>query len=233
MADIKSILKGINTDVTSTKNMILINELRDITTDCLKKLQAIRKDLTAAYIVSQHIIISEDDKYEFKPEQEVRAENKQHLDLDKVQREEEKTLKDILNTISSQTTSEDKQQTNKKSVLKKDTSNSTKNIFVKLKNLIKKLISRFSLREEKIIVPPETNKTPVELMEYNIKNIKIYNKELDKREETLKNINALQEKISQYKERAVDPKAYNTKKDFVAEAIKRKKQIRQDKTNLR
>lgn len=56
MTDIKSmiILKGINTDDTSAKNMIMINELRDITTDCLKKLQVIRKDLTSAYIVSQH-----------------------------------------------------------------------------------------------------------------------------------------------------------------------------------
>lgn len=60
MTDIKSmiILKGINTDDTSAKNMIMINELRDITTDCLKKLQVIRKDLTSAYIVSQHIIIN-------------------------------------------------------------------------------------------------------------------------------------------------------------------------------
>ncbi|MCC8418823.1 MAG: hypothetical protein LN590_04580, partial [Rickettsia endosymbiont of Glossina mortisans submortisans] len=142
MTDIKSILKGINTDDTSVKNMIMINELRDITTDCLKKLQVIRQDLTSAYIVSQHIIINENDKYEFKPEKEVRAESKQELDLDKVQREEEKILKDILATISSQKTAEDKEQNNQKSALKTDTSNSTKNIFVKIKNLIKKLISR-------------------------------------------------------------------------------------------
>ncbi|MCC8419074.1 MAG: hypothetical protein LN590_05955, partial [Rickettsia endosymbiont of Glossina mortisans submortisans] len=142
MTDIKSILKGINHADQSEQNIILINELKDITTDCLKKLQVIRKDLISAYIVSQYIIINDDDKYEFKPEKEVRAENKQHLDLNKVQREEEKILKDILDTISSQKTAEDKEQNNQKSALKTDTSNSTKNIFVKIKNLIKKLISR-------------------------------------------------------------------------------------------
>lgn len=235
MTNIKSmsILKVINTDDTSAKNMIMINELRDITTDCLKKLQVIRKDLTSAYIVSQHIIINEDDKYEFKPEKEVRAENKQHLDLDKVQREEEKILKDILDTIFSQKTVENKQQNNKKSALKTDTSNSTKNIFVKIKNLIKKLISSLYPKEKEINVSSETSNNHVDLMEQNVKNIKIYNKELDKRVEALKNIDLLQEKISQYKERAVDPKEYNKKKDFVTEVIQRKQHVGQSKINTR
>jgi hypothetical protein len=233
MTDIKSILKGINTDDTSAKNMIMINEIRDITTDCLKKLQVIRQDLTSAYIVSQHIIINEDDKYEIKSEKEVRAENKQHLDLDKVQREEEKILKDILETISSQKTVKDKEQDNQKSSLKTDTSNSTKNIFVKIKNLIKKLISRLYPKEKEITVSSETGNNHMDLMEQNVKNIKIYNKELDKRLEALKNIDLLQEKISQYKERVVDPKEHNKKKDFVTEAIQRKQHERQNKTNTR
>lgn len=233
MTDIKSILKGINTNDTSAKNMIMINELRDITTDCLKKLQVIRQDLTSAYIVSQYIIINEDDKYEFKPEKEVRAESKQDLDLDKVQREEEKILKDILETISSQKTVEDKEQHNQKSALKTDTSKSRKNIFVKIKNLIKKLISRLYPKEKKITVSSETSNNHVDLMEQNLKNIKIYNKELDKRVEALKNIDLLQEKISQYKERVVDPKEYNKKKDFVTEAMQRKHHERQNKINNR
>lgn len=233
MTDIKSILKGINTNDTSAKNMIMINELSDITTGCLKKLQAIRQDLTSAYIVSQYIIINEDDKYEFKSEKEVRAESKQDLDLDKVQREEEKILKDILDTISSQKTVEDKEQHNQKSALKNDTSKSTKNIFVKIKNLIKKLISRLYPKEKEITVSSETSNNHVDLMEQNIKNIKIYNKELDKRVEALKNIDLLQEKISQYKERAVDPKEYNKKKDFVTEAMQRKHHERQNKINTR
>ncbi|WP_341792357.1 hypothetical protein [Rickettsia endosymbiont of Gonocerus acuteangulatus] len=233
MTDIKSILKGINTEDTSAKNMIMINELRDITTDCLKKLQVIRQDLTSAYIVSQHIIINENDKYEFKSEKEVRAENKQHLDLDKVQKEEEKILKDILETISSQKTVENKEQHNQKSALKTDTSNSTKNIFVKIKNLIKKLISRLYPKEKEVTVSSETSNNHVDLMEQNVKNIKIYNKELDKRVEALKNIDLLQEKISQYKERVVDPKECNKKKDFVTEEIQRKQHRRQNKINTR
>lgn len=229
MLDIKSILKSINTDDKSEKNVILINELQNITSECLKKLQAIRNDLTSAYIVSQHVIINENDKYVFKPEKDVRTDNQQNLDLDKAQREEEKILKDILDTIDPRTKDRDKRNNIKISAQESDTSNRSKNIFIKIKNLIQRLMSSLYPKDKVITIPDETNKMPIELMEQNINNIKIYSNELDKRAKSLKNIQILQERISQYKERIADPKEYNKKKDFVAESIQQRKQFTQGK----
>lgn len=58
MSDISNILKSVNTSNKTDETLPLIHELHNITSQSLKKLQGIRKDLTEAYIVSQYIIIT-------------------------------------------------------------------------------------------------------------------------------------------------------------------------------
>lgn len=198
MSDISNILKSVNTSNKTDETLPLIHELHNITSQSLKKLQGIRKDLTEAYIASQHIIINDNNQYAFQPERDVRENNKQNLDLDKTQREEEKILKNILSTIDSVIKPSAIQNNTDISVLKSNTNNKSHNIFTKIKNLILKLVSTLRPKSKDvntIDTNSETKLTPMEVMSQNINNITMYQEELDQRTKVLNNMPILQDAI--------------------------------------
>ena len=99
MVDLTKVLNSIHVnDSDAMKSQV--TELRDITSQCLKKLQGLRAELTAAYISGQNIVIKEGEEYFFKNEKDVRREKKQGLEVDIKQRQEEKILKGVLKSLS-------------------------------------------------------------------------------------------------------------------------------------
>lgn len=168
----------------------------------------------------------------FQPERDVRENNKQNLDLDKAQREEEKILKNILNTIDSVIKPSAIQNNTDISGLESNTNNKSNNIFTKIKNLILKLVSTL-LPKSKDVNTIETNSeiqlTPIEVMSQNINNIKMYQEELDQRTKVLNNIPILQDAIKQYRDRVREPKAYNTKQTITDQLMQKRQRSHKGK----
>ncbi|MFP3013131.1 MAG: hypothetical protein ACEY3D_09730 [Rickettsia sp.] len=212
----------------------LKEELTQIAGSCLEELQAIRKELTMAYIVSGKIVVEENEHYEVKDEREIRQDGKQTQDLDQKQRKEEQRLKDLIllcnmkNDISDHSTINDKIENEGH---KKDIRNNfLKKIFKLLEKIVKALPFYKDKNKSQTVEQSDEQLDPVESIKHGIKILKEYKQVLNVRTNKLSKLETLQSHIQNYKSRIVqDPKKYN--KDNYISKLQEKTMIR-NKNNI-
>ncbi|WP_342225869.1 hypothetical protein [Rickettsia endosymbiont of Urophora cardui] len=211
-------------DISNIKHDIKINniqqypelreELTQIAGSCLEELQAIRKELTMAYIVSGTIVVEENGHYEVKDERGIRQDGKQTQDLDRKQRKEEQNLKDLIllcnikHDISDHTAINDKTEN-------KDNKKGIKNNFLrKMFKLLEKIVKALPFYKDKnkshTVEQSDEQLDPVESIQQGIKILKEYKQVLKLRTDKLSELETLQSHIQNYKSRIVqDPQKYN------------------------
>ncbi|HJD66727.1 MAG TPA: hypothetical protein LFV91_06895 [Rickettsia endosymbiont of Bembidion nr. Transversale] len=207
----------------------LREELTQIAGSCLEELQAIRKELTMAYIVSGKIVVEENGHYAVENELEIRRDGKQTQDLDHKQRKEEQRLKDLIllcnlkNDISDRSTINDKTENEDN---KKDTKN---NFLKKMFKLLEKIVKALPFYKDKnkshTVEQSDEQLDPVESIKHGIKILKEYKQVLKVRTNKLSELETLQSHIQNYKSRMVqDPKKYN--KDNYISKVQAKRMMR-------
>lgn len=209
-------------------------ELKEELTQIAGKLQAIRKELTMAYIVSGKIVVEENEHYEVKDEREIRQDGKQTQDLDQKQRKEEQRLKDLIllcnmkNDISDHSTINDKIENEGH---KKDIRNNfLKKIFKLLEKIVKALPFYKDKNKSQTVEQSDEQLDPVESIKHGIKILKEYKQVLNVRTNKLSKLETLQSHIQNYKSRIIqDPKKYN--KDNYISKLQEKTMIR-NKNNI-
>lgn len=210
----------------------LKEELTQIAGSCLEELQAIRKELTMAYIVSGKIVVEENEHYEVKDEREIRQDGKQTQDLDQKQRKEEQRLKDLIllcnmkNDISDHSTINDKIENDghKKNIR----NNFLKKMFKLLEIIVKVLPFYKDKNKSQTVEQSDEQLDPVESIKHGIKILKEYKQVLNVRTNKLSKLETLQSHIQNYKSRIVqDPKKYN--KDNYISKLQEKTMIRNKK----
>lgn len=212
----------------------LKEELTQIAGSCLEELQAIRKELTMAYIVSGKIVVQENEHYEVKDEQEIRQDGKQTQDLDQQQRKEEQRLKDLIllcnmkNDISDHSTINDKIENDGH---KKDIRNNfLKKMFKLLEKMVKALPFYKDKNKSQTVEQSDEQLDPVESIKHGIKILKEYKQVLNVRTNKLSKLETLQSHIQNYKSRIVqDPKKYN-KDNYIS--ILQEKTMMRNKNNI-
>lgn len=210
----------------------LKEELTKIAGSCLEELQAIRKELTMAYIVSGKIVVEENEHYAVKDEREIRQDSKQTQDLDQKQRKEEQRLKDLIllcnmkNDISDHSTINDKIENDdhKKNIR----NNFLKKMFKLLEKIVKVLPFYKDKNKSQTVEQSDEQLDPVESIKHGIKILKEYKQVLNVRTNKLSKLETLQSHIQNYKSRIVqDPKKYN--KDNYISKLQAKTMMRNKK----